>query len=147
MKPVPNAVRVDTASYPLCVPQPIFEADGEQLFDFLVLAWVFTAFLRKRFPEAEVTDCALIAGLAAGVPPFELVGMAELMKRKFKDHAKTDQNLKMIDALVETFALGTETPPDQFEEITAYNAQAITEVEALFPCTCGECPPPASKSN
>lgn len=127
---VPNAVRVDTATFPLCVPIHVYESqDGEVIHTFLVTAWVFMAFLRKRFPKADVMDLGMIAGLCASVPPVELIGMAELMRRKFKDHPKTQLNIDLMNAIVDAFTFN-EVSKEVFDELKGYNEQAIVEVEA-----------------
>jgi len=85
----------------------------------------------------------MIAGLCASVPPFELMGMAELMKRKFKGHPKTQLSLDLMNCIVDTFTVfgeGKDVPKEVFDEVKGYNEQASLEVDALFPCTCGECP-------
>lgn len=143
---VPNCVRVDTTSYALAVPTPIFnDPDPERVFTFLVTAWVFTAWLKKRFPKADVTDCALMAGLCASVSPPELIKMSKMMKRKFANHPKTQLDLDMMASIRKTFTSGKDLTIEEFAEVTAYNEAATREVDALFPCTCGECP--TDKSN
>jgi len=135
---VPNAVRIDTATYALCVPTTVVESeDSEMVYTYLVTAWVFTAYLMKRFPKADVMDAAMLAGLAAARKDF--LGMAKLMAKNFPKHPKTKQNTEMFECLHEAFNVVQEVTKAQFDEIKAYNEQAMIEVNDLFSCTHGEC--------
>lgn len=136
---VPNAVRIDTATYALCIPTAVAESeDSEMVYTYLVTAWVFTAYLMKRFPKADVMDAAMLAGLAAARRDF--FEMRSLMLKNFPHHPKTKQNTEMFDCLHEAFVLVQDVTKTQFDEIKGYNDQAMIEVDDLFSCTCGECP-------
>jgi len=136
---VPNAIRVDTATYALCVPTMVAESDdNEMVYTYLVTAWVFTAYLMKRFPDADAMDAGMLASLAAARKDF--LSMAKHMTKNFPKHPKTKQNTAMLECLHEAFNVVQDVTKAQFDEIKSYNEQAMIEVNNLFPCTCGECP-------
>ncbi len=143
---VPNAIRIDTASFPLCVPDEVRDQEDDEVFKFLVVAWVFTAWLQKKFPKADITDCAMLAGLAAWKPVKQLIPLMKVANKRFPNHPKAKQNLAMLKCIDNDFTLKKEATKEEFAELKALNDQAIKEVDALFPCVCGECPEPP-KSN
>ena len=137
---VPGAVRIDTISYPLFVPQPVIDnPNAEEVFEFLVIAWVFTAWLSKRFPKADVTDCAMLAGMAAWKSTKELLKLMPKANKMYPGHPKAKQNLEMLRSIDDNFTRKSDVSKEIFAEVKAYNEQASLEVEKLFPCTCGEC--------
>ncbi len=137
---VPNALAVQTKSYLLCVPEDIYNnPDSEVVFRALVIMWVFTAWLTKRFPNADPTDIAMWAGLAAWKPTSELMKLLPEMERKYPGHPKTRLNRDLLECLHNSFTMKRDATPEEFAEAEVYNTQAIDEVDALFPCTCGKC--------
>ena len=132
---VSGAVRIDTTTYPLFVPDEVMcNSDPEHLFHYLVTAWVFTAWLSKRFPDADVMDCSMLGGMAAWKPADTLIPLMKESNKRYPKHPKVRQNVGMLRCIDDDFGSNTSklVTHEMIEELTTLNKQACVEASHVI---------------